>query len=50
MEENNKIDKEKLFQYTFYDNNRELNVVLDVEYLKKIFNADNILLNEKEHK
>lgn len=50
MEENNKIDKEKLFQYTFYDSNNELNVVLNVEYLKQIFNADNILLYENEHK
>lgn len=48
--EDEKINKKDLFQYTFYDNNHSLNVVLNVEYIKKLFNADIVLLEETEHK
>ena len=48
--ENEKINKEDLFHYTFYDSNHSLNVVLNVDYIKKLFNADNVLLEETEHR
>ena len=48
--ENEKVNKVDLFQYTFCDNNGKLNVVLNVEYIKKLFDADIVLLEETEHK
>ena len=48
--ENEKIDKSKLFNYTFYDDDKRLCVVLNTEFLKQLFEADVILLEEKEHK
>ena len=48
--ESDKINKKDLFQYTFYDANHKLNVVLNVDYIKKLFNADIVLLEETEHK
>ena len=48
--ENEKIDKSKLFDYTFYDDDKRLCVVLNQEYIKQIFNADIVLLEEFGHK
>lgn len=48
--ENEKVNKVDLFQYTFFDNSGKLNVVLNVEYIKKLFDADIVLLEETEHK
>lgn len=48
--ENEKINKSDIFQYTFYDDNHKLNVVLNVDYIKKLFSADNVLLEDNEHK
>ena len=45
-----KIDKDEILQYGFYDEQQKYNIVLNVEKLKEIFSADNILLDEKEHK
>ena len=44
------IDKNNLFQYTFYDESHKLNVVLDEDYIKEVFEADIVLLKETEHK
>lgn len=44
------IEKDKLFSYTFYNEQSQLVVVLNEEYIKKIYNADVVLLNETEHK
>lgn len=48
--ENVKVNKLDLFNYTFYDDNQRLCVVLNKEYLKELFNADIIMLEETEHK
>lgn len=44
------MDKEKLkeliLQYSFYDEQHKLNVVINTDYLKDLFEADNILLEE----
>lgn len=48
--ENEKINKKDIFNYTFYDDNKKLCVVLNQEYLKQLFEADIILLEETEHK
>lgn len=48
--ENEKIDKSKLFNYTFYDEDKKLCVVLNQEFIKQIFNADIVLLDEIGHK
>ena len=48
--ENEKIDKSKLFNYTFYDDDKRLCVVLNQEYIKQIFNAVIVLLEEFGHK
>jgi hypothetical protein len=40
------VNKLDLFQYTFYDESGNLVVVLDQEFIKKLFNADVILLEE----
>lgn len=45
-----KIDKNKIFNYTFYDDSHKKCVVLNTEFLKQLFEADVILLEEKEHK
>lgn len=47
---NDMIEKSNLFQYTFYDEGHKLNVVLDEDYIKEIFEADIVLLKETEHK
>lgn len=44
------INKEDIFNYTFYDESHKLCVVLNTDYLKKLFDADIILLEEIEHK
>lgn len=44
--EEEKIRKEDLFRYTYYNNNHELIGVLDVESLKRILNVDVIVLEE----
>ena len=46
----NEITKESLLKYSFYDDDNRLNVVINEEFLKKLFNADTILLNEYEHR
>ena len=46
----NEITRENLLKYSFYDDDNKLNVVINEEFLKKLFNADTILLNEYEHK
>lgn len=43
------IKKEDIRQYSFYDETKQLCVVLNKDFLKKIFQADNILLEEKGH-
>ena len=48
--ENEKINKKDIFNYTFYDDNKKLCVVLNQEYLKQLFEVDIILLEETEHK
>ena len=48
--ENDKINIVDLFQYTFHDDSGDLCVVLNVEYIKKLFNADVVLLDETEHR
>lgn len=48
--ENEKINKSDIFQYTFYDDSHKLNVVLNVDYIKKLFGADIVLLEDNEHK
>lgn len=50
MSDKNKIDKKDIFQYSFYDDEHKLNVVLNEEYIKEIFDADIVLLKETEHK
>ena len=50
MVEKEMIKKSDLLEYTFCDDQQKLNVVLNVEYLKKLFNADIILLEETEHR
>lgn len=42
--------KELLLQYSFYDDQHKLNIVLNENYLKQLFKADIILLDEKQHK
>lgn len=42
--------KYKIMQYGYYDDQHNYNVVLNVDYLKKLFEADNILLEEQGHK
>lgn len=44
------IDKSNLFNYTFYDDSHNLCVVLNTEYIKQLFEADIVLLEEREHK
>ncbi len=48
------MDKEKLkeliLQYSFYDEQHKLNVVINTDYLKDLFEADNILLEEIGHR
>lgn len=48
------MDKEKLkeliLQYSFYDEQHKLNVVINTDYLKNLFEADNILLEEIGHR
>lgn len=48
------MDKEKLkeliLQYSFYDEQHKLNVVINTDYLKDLFEADNILLEEISHR
>lgn len=48
------MDKEKLkeliLQYSFYDEQHKLNVVINTDYLKDLFKADNILLEEIGHR
>lgn len=41
-----KISKRDLFKYSFYQDNGKLAVVLDEEYLKELFNADELLFKE----
>ena len=48
--ENEKINKKDIFNYTFYNEDNKLCVVLNQEYLKKLFNADIVLLEEIGHK
>lgn len=45
-----KIEKKDLFHYTFHDDSGNLCVVLNVENIKKMFNADIVLLEENEHR
>lgn len=47
---NDIIEKSNLFQYTFYDEGHKLNVVLNEDYIKEIFEADIVLLDETEHR
>lgn len=48
------MDKEKLkeliLQYSFYHEQHKLNVVINTDYLKDLFEADNILLEEISHR
>lgn len=48
------MDKEKLkeliLQYSFYDEQHKLNVVINTDYLKDLFEANNILLEEIGHR
>lgn len=48
--EDERINKDDILDYSFYDDQHKLNVVINKEYLKKLFNADIILLDEKTHK
>lgn len=48
--ENEKINKKDIFNYTFYDDDKRLCVVLNQDYLKQLFEADIIMLEETEHK
>lgn len=50
MENLTNINKKDLFNYTFHDESGDLCVVLNVEYIKKLFNADVVLLDETEHR
>lgn len=43
---NETVSKKDLFKYSFYQENGKLAVVLDEEYLKKLFNADELLFKE----
>lgn len=42
--------KKLLLQYSFYDDQHKLNIVLNKNYLKELFEADIILLDETQHK
>ena len=42
--------KELILQYSFYDEQHKLNVVINTDYLKDLFEADNILLEEIGHR
>ena len=42
--------KEKLMEYSFYDEQHKLNVVLNINCLKQLFNADILLFDEKGHR
>lgn len=44
------IKKSDLLEYSFYDDNHNLVTVVNEDLLKKVFNADIILLHEYEHK
>ena len=44
------IKKSDLLDYSFFDDNHNLNVVVNEGLLKKLFEADIILLHEDEHK
>lgn len=44
------FDKSNLLNYSFYDESGELVVVLNNEYIKELFGANKILLDEKEHR
>ena len=44
------IKKADLMQYGFYDDSHNYTIVLNQAYLKELFNADVILLEEYEHK
>lgn len=49
MVEEEMIKKSDLLEYTFYDENHKLIVVVNEDLLKKMFGADIIMLNENEH-
>lgn len=44
------IKKSDLLNYSFYDESHKLVAVVNEDLLKKIFEADIIMLNENEHK
>lgn len=48
------LDKEikvrDILQYSYYDDQHNLSVVLDVDKIKQLFNADIIKLYEAEHR
>lgn len=48
MEDN--IKKEDIMSYSFYNENHEYVVCLNVPKLEEIFQADSIILHESEHK
>lgn len=48
--ENNKLDKMKVLEYSYYDESHQLVAVLNRAYLQEVFGADIIVLEEKEHK
>lgn len=50
MDDNIVINKNDLFNYSFYDEAQNYTFVLNQEYLKKLLGADIILLEEIEHK
>lgn len=39
-----------LLQYGFYDEQHKYNIVLNKRFLEELFECDNILLEETEHK
>lgn len=44
------INKNDIFNYSFYDDEHKLVTVLNEDKLKQIFNADRIIFNEIEHR
>jgi len=44
------VIKQKLLEYSFYDEQHKLNVLINKNYIKELFGADIILLEETQHK
>lgn len=50
MSNNEVIRKEDIFHYTYIDENGDTVTVLNEQFLKNLFNCNELVFEEKEHK